>query len=739
MRGVPILILLAAFLAPRIASADPVSFRNEVVPVLSRGGCNQGACHGNLNGKGGFKLSLRGEDSLFDHSALTRDLFARRCDVQNPEESLLLKKATGQVPHEGGPRFGADSSEYRILLQWIRDGARDDSATATKLTKLEVTPTERILLEPEESFAIAVQATYADGSRRDLKSLAVFETTSVGLVTITSDGTVRKVQNGETTVVVRYQDRQIPVTVAFVPHRSDFRWPDATQEPLTHPIDARVAEQLRKRRITPSPLADDATFHRRLSLDLLGILPNATDARAFLKDASPDKRTKLVDRLLNRPEFADYWAQKWSDLLRNEEKALDRKGVRVFHQWIRDAIDRGMPLNEFARRLIAARGSTYTQPESNLYRSLREPYARSESIAQVFLGIRLQCAKCHNHPFDRWTQDDYHQFAALFSRVDYRIAENKRRDNLDKHEFDGEQIVFDNRSGGLKHPRSGEIMHPRLLDSTRELAFTDDPLTRLADWVADPKNPFFAKAQVNRVWYHLFGRGLVEPNDDFRASNPAVNEPLLDDLAREFAGQNFDLRRLVRHIATSRTYQRSSNPSGTNGDDELHFSKSQVQPLEAEQLFDAVSFVAGSRPKFDGYPRGTRAGQVAAMPQERRSRKGAMAERFLKAFGKPERLLTCECERSDDTGLMQAFSMLTGELLQELLSDPNNRIGKLLDDGKTDREMLETFLLTALGRFPTNEESQRLGEFIAKSANRRAAWEDIVWGLVNSKEFLLRR
>jgi hypothetical protein len=733
MRG-PSACLLLALAVP--ARGEPVSFRQDVMPVLSRAGCNQGACHGNLNGRGGFKLSLRGEDPVADRAALTRGMLARRTDPLRPAESLILCKATGLIPHEGGPRFAIDSTEYRILRQWIADGCRDDDPSLPGLTRLEVTPTARILFEPEDRVKIGVKGHFADGSVRDLTHLAVFETTAAGVVDIAPDGTVTRLRPGELNVVVRYLDRQVPVTLAFLPARENFAEADV---PLTHPVDKHLFPQLKALRLTPSPIADDTMFLRRAYLDALGVLPTADEAKAFLDDRSPAKRERLIDRLLARPEFSDFWAQKWADLLRAEEKALDRKGVRVFHQWIRDGIAAGKPLNEFAREVIAARGSTYQNPPANLYRSLREPYARAEAVAQVFLGVRLQCAKCHNHPFERWTQDDYHEFAAFFGRIDYRIVENNRKDKFDKHEFDGEQVVFLARDGGLKHPRTKEILIPRLLGGDRP-APDGDALQTLADWVASPDNPFFAKAQANRIWFHLMGRGLVEPNDDFRSSNPPVNGPLLEELAKQLRDSHFDLRALVRLIMNSRAYQLSSSPAGTNADDELHFSKALVQPLEAEQLLDAVAQVTGSRPKFEGYPRGTRAGQMAALPQERRSRRGgAEAERFLKAFGKPERLLTCECERSEEIGLAQAFQLLTGEMLQEMLADPDNRIGQLLAAGKSDGEMIETLYLTALSRRPSPGESRKLTQFVAKAKDRRAAFEDVVWGLVNSKEFLLRR
>ncbi len=502
MRGQSLLLLLCVALS---AHAAPVSFRQEVMAVLSRAGCNQGACHGNFNGKGGFRLSLRGENPDMDLQTLTRDMQARRTDTVRPAESLILRKATGRVPHEGGPRFPVDSAEYRILRDWIAGGCRDDNPP--KLLGLSVSPRSKILFEPAGQVKIDVVGHFADGTNRNLTHLVVFEPTVVGTVNIAADGTMTKLRHGELNIIVRYLDRQVPVTLAFLPARESFTWSDGQS---ANPVDKHLAAQWKSLRLTPSPVADDSMFLRRVYLDTLGILPTPEEVQAFLGDETPDKRERLIDALLRRPEFADFWAQKWSDLLRNEEKSLDRKGVRVFHQWIRDSIAAGKPLNEFAREIIAARGSTYQNPPTNLYRSLRDPYLRSEAVAQVFLGIRLQCAKCHNHPFDRWTRDDYHEFAAFFGRIDYRIVENNRRDQLDKHEFNGEQIVVMRRDSGLKNPRTEDVMAPRLLGHRRHVSEGDE-LQILADWVARPDNPYFARAQVNRVWFHLIGRGLVEP------------------------------------------------------------------------------------------------------------------------------------------------------------------------------------------------------------------------------------
>ncbi len=719
------------------AAAESVGFRTDVMAVLSKAGCNQGTCHGNQNGKGGFKLSLRGQDPDWDFAALTRDGLARRTDPLRPENSLILLKATATIPHEGGRRFGVDSPEYAILHDWIRAGLPADPPGAAVLRSIEVTPAEQVLVEPADRVQLRVRAAFSDGSSRDVTRLAVYDTSNP-TVTVTPGGEVRRQQPGETAVLVRYLDKQTAVQLAFVPERPGYSWRDV---PENNYIDRLVNAKLRRLRLLPSELCSDAVFLRRSYLDTLGVLPTADEARAFLTDPRPDKRARLIDRLVERPEFADFWALKWSDLLKNEEKVLDPKGVRAFHAWIRQGILEGKPLNEFARDLLAGRGSTYSEPAANFYRALRDPQARAEAAAQVFLGVRLQCARCHNHPYDRWTQDDYHGLAAFFARVDYRIVENNRRDKFDKHEFDGEQIVYQAREGEVKHPRSGEPLPPRFLGAaTPAFAADADRLQALADWVARPDNPFFARAQANRVWFHLMGRGVVEPNDDFRASNPPSNGPLLDALARDFADHGFDLRHLVRTILNSRTYQLSAVPNDTNRDDEANFSRALVRPLQAEQLLDALAQATGVPAEFNGQPRGTRAGQLPGVGAQRpRGVRPTDAERFLASFGKPDRLLTCECERSDDTTLGQAFQLITGEMLNKMLSTPDNRAGRLLASGKSDRDVVEELYLAALSRFPTDREADAASSFVTRANDRRAALEDLLWGLVNSKEFLLRQ
>jgi hypothetical protein len=444
--------------------------------------------------------------------------------------------------------------------------------------------------------------------------------------------------------------------------------------------------------------------------------------------------------LLERPEFADFWALKWSDLLRNEEKTLDRKGVQALHHWLRQSIANGKPLNRMAQELVAARGSTYLNPPANFYRALRDPSIAAETVAQVFLGVRMRCASCHNHPFDRWTQNDYYSLAGFFARVRYKVLENNRRDRLDDHEFDGEQVVWLAREGEVTNPRTGATAPPRFLGTAKPIERDNDRLEALADWIADPHNPFFARVQANRIWYHLMGRGIVDPIDDFRSTNPPANEPLLDALTSELVDHHFDLRHLVRTIMRSRTYQLSAEPNDTNRDDEANFSHALVRPLQAEQLLDCLAQVTGVPVKFNGYPLGLRAGQLPGVrPFRARDRRPTEGEQFLQVFGKPERLLACECERSGETTLSQAFQLISGPLINELLAQDDNRIGRLLAAGKTNHEIVTELYLAALSRLPTDDELQQTVGYVDQQPDCRAALEDITWGLLNAKEFLLRR
>jgi len=718
------------------STSRPVSFHHDVVPILSKAGCNAGTCHGNQNGKGGFKLSLRGEDPLRDYLALTHERLARRIDPIEPERSLILLKATGRVPHEGGQRFAPSSDSYDVIRRWIDAGAPKDGPDLPSLVDLDVTPRELRVIEPVLTARITAIARFADGTERDVTSLAVYESSNP-LVEVSRDGIVRAPRPCETTVVVRFLDRQTPVRLAFVPEMPDFVW---KAPPATSFIDEHVFAKLRDIRARPARLASDSALVRRLYLDLIGRWPTAEEAREYVDDSRPEKRERLVDELLESPELADWWALKWSDLLRNEEKVLDRKGVQAFHRHIRESIAAGKPLDEFAREIVAARGSTYLRPEANWYRAMRDPFVRAESTAQVFLGVRLQCARCHNHPFDRWTQDDYYGWASLFARVRYKIVENRRRDSNDGHEFIGEQIVWMDRSGAVEDPRTGRDTFARFLGADEPLDPEVDPLLELSRWITSEDNRQFARAQANRIWYHLLGRGLVEPIDDFRLANPASHPELLEALADELIRSGYDLRALIRTIALSTTYALSAEPADDHPFALENYAYARVRRLAAEELLDSLTGFTLVPVPFDGYPLGTSAraipGVQASRPRERRD---TPADLFLDLFGKPPRLLSCECERTSETTLAQAFQLISGETVDRLLRAPENRIGRLLANETSVDEMIDELFWAALSRPPTATEKERALAEIETAGDPRAAFEDLAWSLINSKEFLLRK
>jgi hypothetical protein len=739
----PLLCLAALWLAVGWLRAE-VTFQTDVAAVISKAGCNLGTCHGNATGKGGFKMSLRGGDLDYDYAALVQDQFGRRVNTLAPDESLLLLKATQAIAHEGGKRFDRNSWEYRTLREWIAGGAKRQSPGAPSLVKLEVTPREQFLIEPASSVEVKVVAKFSDGSTRDVTKIACYEVVNVAVADVSTEGRVTRKESGETTLLVRFLHLQEPVRLAFVPARPGFKW--ANPKPHNF-VDEHIFAKLKTLRMNPSEPASDQVFLRRAYLDLLGILPTAEEARKFVnagkagQQRGPTTRAALIDELLERPEFADFWALKWADLLRVEEKTLDAKGMQDFHRWLRASLASGKPMDQFARELIAARGSTYANPEANFYRANRTAVIRAEAAAQVFLGTRLQCAQCHNHPFDRWTQDDYYDWAALFARVDYKILENNRRDKNDKHEFIGEQIVYLARKGSVTNPRTERPAEPRLLGVAKQDFDKQDELEALAAWMTRPDNPLFARSQVNRIWYHLMGRGIVDPIDDFRATNPASHPALLDALTKEFVQSGFSLRHLIRLVMNSRAYQTASEPNDTNASDELNYARAPLRRLTAEQMFDTLHQVAGVSAEFKGQPAGTRAAQLpGARIEGRRGRRAQMSpDVFLSMFGKPPRLLTCECERSTDTSMGQAFFMISGPSVNELLTRSDNRLAALLDSGKPNRAVVEELYWTALTRAPSATELAKTVAHIEQAKDRRAGIEDVLWGLVNAKEFVLRR
>lgn len=722
------------FAASHGCAAD-VSFSHDVMAVLSKAGCNMGACHGNAKGKGGFRLSLRGQDPAFDHAWLVRESGGRRIDRLRPAQSLILLKPTGKTPHQGGTRFPEGSPEYQILTEWITAGAAGPQTSESRLERLEVAPQYQVLVAPQASLPLQVTAIFSDGARRDVTTKATYETSNLS-ASVDHDGVVHRDGFGQSTVVVRYLDQQTPARIAFVPERADFVW---GEPPENNFIDRLLFAQLRQLKTNPSPLAADHVFIRRAYLDAVGVLPTAEEARAFVADPRTDKRKRLIDQLLWRSEFADHWALKWADLLRVEEKVLDDKGVEVFHAWIRRQIADDVPLNTFVRDLVRADGSTYKNPPANFWRANRSPTARGETTARLFLGVRLQCAKCHNHPFDRWTQDDYYSWAAVFAKIDYEIVDNKRADKLDKNEFNGEQVVVLNSNQGVNDPRTGRRVASKLLGD-RQLGpgAYQNRLVPLAVWLTSADNRQFAQAQANMVWYHLMGRGLVEPIDDFRATNPAVYPEVLDALAADFAAQGFNLRHLVRTIMNSAAYQLAAAPLETATEEAALFSHAHVQRLPAEKLLDAQSSVLGTPARFAGFDLGLHATQLPGVNKERaRDAKLPDGDRFLKVFGKPERLLACECERSNETTLAQAFALIGGSLNRRL-AEPGNRIDRMCGELDDDARLVDQLYWTVLGRPPDDRELTAGLALLSTPATRFANAQDLAWALMNSKEFIFR-
>lgn len=712
-----------------------VTFERDIMAVLAKAGCNMGTCHGNLNGKGGFKLSLRGADAKADYASLTRGQAARRINATDATASLLLLKPTMQVPHEGGRRFEVGSPEYRLLHDWIAAGA-PASSQVPRVKQLHVEPSDIVLPDPSDEVRLKVTVTYHDGSQADVSRLAVYEPAEP-VFDVSVDGVVARRDFAESVVVVRYLDQQVPVRVAFIPRRADFQW--HAPSPVNQ-VDEHIFKRLKELTINPSGLCDDLTFLRRSTLDLTGRLPTPTAASNFLASRDSNKRLRLIDELLDSGAYADCWAQKWADLLRIEEKTLDRKGVEAFHAWVRNAVATNRPFDVFVREIVGGRGSSYDTPAANYYRAMRQTDMRAESSAQLFLGVRLQCAKCHNHPFDQWTQDDYYGWGNLFSRVDYEVLANDRRDKNDKHEFDGEQIVWQKLEGDFAHP-NGRVIAPRFLSSAiKRNAPAGDRLASLANWLTAPANRRFAEVQVNRVWFHLLGRGLVDPIDDFRSTNPPSHPELLEQLTTEFIAQGYDTQWLIRTIMASRTYQLASEPNATSINDDRNFSHVRPRRMTAEQLADAICQVLEVTLDFDGYPPGIRATQLPGVRGLRSKQiRPDDGMQFLAVFGKPPRLQACECERNNDTTLAQTFQLMSGPLLDDLLTRDRNRIGQQLTANRSSHDIVSDLYWRAVSRHPSAAEQAAINRLLAEGNDPRRVYEDLAWSLLTSNEFLLRR
>lgn len=706
----------------RTATTRPVQFEHEVLPALTKAGCNQGACHGTPTGKNGFRLSLRGYDPRLDFATLSREFGVRRINRVHPEASLLLLKGTGAIDHQGGQRFTPASQPYQIVRDWIAEGLRPEPADSAPLESITVVPTTRVIEAPGLDQQLVVRARFRDGSVRDVTRLARYSVSDETQAQVDPFGRVRRLHRGEVSVLVHFETLVATSRLAFLEPVPGFAWNDP---PSANFIDDHVLAKLKLLRIAPSDLADDPTFVRRVFVDTLGILPTPQEVRRFLDDPRPDKRTRLIDALLERPEYVDFWTLKWSDRLGCNQRFVGLKGAYSYHRWIRDQVAANVPFDRFVRSIITAKGSNYTNPPASFYRRLRSPEEAAESVSQLFLGVRLQCARCHNHVAERWTQDDYYSFAAFFSQVRFKNGPQYYA------MYNKEETVYIRPDAQVVQPRTGATMPPRALAASADDVEPErDRRELLADWLVAPSNPFFAKAAVNRIWYHLLGRGIVDPVDDLRESNPPSSAELLQALADDFVAHGYDTKHTIRTILNSRTYQLSSKPNSTNTDDSRYFSHALVRLLPAEALLDAISQATGVAEPLFHLPPGTRAAQIPD---------GEFGHPFLKTFGQPPRSVACECERGTDSTLEQALQILGGRTIHRKLTAPENRIGKLLSSGASDTALVEELFLATLSRSPeTPERELALSQLAAHADNRRRTAEDLLWSLLNHSEFLFQ-
>ena len=715
-----------------------VSFTRDVMPVLSKAGCNGGGCHGNQNGKGGFKLSLWGENPTLDHKNILSS--EKRANPSNPEVSKLLRKPTLLEKHEGDKRFDLESEEYRILHDWLKLGAKNDIDSAPQLESIRIIPSSVLLSAPNKKINLQVKAKFSNGEEKDVSQWAVYESANLG-AEVSAGGELEFSQPGETTVFVRYMGGRASMRAALIKANDNYTWKGPSSK---NEIDHYVFSKLKLFNQNPSAVSDDLTFLRRVSLDVTGSLPSSETARSFLSDKRKDKRSILIEELLKSEEYASFWALKWADLLRVEEKTLDSKGVEKIYGWLKEMIGSGKPLDQFTKDILCATGSTYNNPPANFYRALRAPVNRAEAVAQVFIGTRINCAKCHDHPFENVRQDDYYRFAAIFDAIDYEIIENKRKDGFDKHRFVGEQVIklvsadkFQNKF--LKDPRTKKPPEPGFLDSSSgPIKSFDNRLEEVADWITS--HPRFAKVQANRIWSNLVGQPLVDPIDDVRETNPASNPELLQFLSKELIESGFDQKHLIRLITNSITYQLSSDPGLVlNVGTDLTFARAKVMRYPAEVIIDAAHKSMSIEGEFSDSFKSKSAITMPGVDSVHLSKNPHENDKFLKIFGKPARLTNSDAERSNETTLAQVFELTAGKTLNTILSHQENKIGQLLKNGKDDLEIIDELYWSILTRPPVDEEWSAFLSYLNMSSNRRSALEDVAWSLLNAKEFLLRR
>ncbi|MFM1556476.1 MAG: DUF1549 and DUF1553 domain-containing protein, partial [Limisphaerales bacterium] len=707
----------------------PVRFSLDVMPTFTKGGCNSGGCHGASSGKDGFRLSLFGFDPRSDYQSITRENLGRRINLALPNDSLLLEKATGRVTHTGGKVIAAESSLYKTIVRWLETGAPDDPAGTQKVLDLEIHPKQSVLEGEGAQQQIIVRAVYSDGSIRDVTHETMFITNNDVSTKVDGKGKMTAGQRGESFIMARYDQITVGTQVLVIPKMDNFKFP---KELEANYIDKFVHNKLKKIRITPSGLCDDNTFIRRAYLDVIGGLPTPEAVVAFVADKSPAKREKLIDELIARPEFVRIWVMKWAELLqiRTQNNNFYYKNAVLYFEWLRDQFEQNQPMDKIVRELLGARGGTFSNPPGNFYQVERDTQKLTENAAQIFMGMRIQCAQCHNHPFDRWTMDDYYSFSAFFAQVGRKTGEDNR-----------ETIIYNRRSGGVRHIVGNRDMPPKFLGAdgpeiTKDangkmrsgfpLKSGEDRRIALANWLASPKNPFFAKNMANIVWGHFMGVGIVEPVDDVRISNPPSNPELLDELGKRFAESGYNFKKLVRDICVSRAYQRSVQSTDSNKDDTLNFAKSSIRRVRAEVLLDMISQVTDTKNKFRGLPLGSSAVEIVD---------GGTSTFFLTTFGRATRTTVCSCEVALEPNLSQALHLLNGDTVNSKHTR-GGVVRNLIKGGKTPSEIVDDLYVRCLARKPTAPEKAKLMVFFTEGRPEEEVLNDLFWAVLNSKEFI---
>ena len=724
------------------ASPSAVYFGTEVVPILTKLGCNGGGCHGKATGQNGFRLSLFGFEPEFDYEAIVKESRGRRLSLAAPDQSLLLAKATATMPHGGGRRLAVDSHDYQILRQWISQGAPAPSEDDPHLVRVEITPHQQIM-HSESSLQLHVTGAFSDGTSRDVTLQAIYQSNEVGIATVTNSGLVQtSLQHGLFSVMARFGE-QLATFHAAVPFASEptqlaainaeldkikaqlLRDAESPREWNNNSVDSHLFNQWRQLGIVPSAVADDATFLRRVTLDIIGTLPSDSEVTEYLTAPRSDKRQALINRLLERPEYASYFALKWADVLQNRgagySTSKQRAGTTLFAEWIRDSLEANKPYDQFVSEILTATGSQNENPPAIWYRTVRKPGEYVESVAQAFLGVRVQCAQCHHHPTERWSQSDYYGLAAVFSRVG-------RKGGFADAEVPTDEMIFLKESAVVLHPRTGKILKPQPLGGNEfSLGLHDDPRVSLARWMSAGDNPFFARTMVNRMWAHFMGRGIVHPIDDARSTNPPSNPELLDGLAQDFISSGYDLKQLIRVIANSYAYRLESAPHAGNVGDTQTFARFYPRRMPAEVLLDGISQVLDVPTNFDSVPPGTRA---IELPDEN------VAANFLDVFGRPLRMSACECERVDAPALTQALELVNSSEIQRKLTEKTGYAEQLAISDKSPEILAREIFLRVFARHPRPEELNAATLFFAAEPDRGEACRSLLWSLLATNEFL---